>query len=104
MATLILSGRSNPPAVWQFVRNQIGEDDWEKLAGYLGFPFALIESIKSVDRNTLRRQLRRLMTVWRVPDCGDRMEEVLHCMNEQLLKWSRPRGRCGSISSCHGNM
>ena len=91
MATVILSGRSNPPTVWQFVRKQIGKD-WERLARYLGFPFALIESIKSVDRYTLRRQLECFVTVWRVPDCGDRMEEVLHCMNEQLHKWSRPRG------------
>ena len=77
--------------MWQFVRKQIGED-WEQLAGYLGFPSTLIESIKSVDRYTLRRQLERFMTVWRVPDCGDRMEEVLHCMNEQLQKLRRPKG------------
>ena len=82
--------------MWQFVRKDIGED-WEQLAGYLGFSSLLIESIKSVGRYTLRRQLERFMTVWRVPDCGDGMEEVLHCMNEQLQKCSRSRGGCAFI-------
>ena len=81
--------------MWQFIRKKIGED-WEQLAGYLGFPCTLIDSIKFIDQHTLRRQLDRFMTVWRVPDCGDSMEDVLHSMNEQLQKW---KSGCGYIYS-----
>ena len=84
--------------MWQFVRNDIGED-WVQLAVYLGFPRTLIDSIKvCIDQHTLRRQLRHFMTVWRVPDCGKSMEDVLHSMNEQLQKW---RSGCGCIYSYH---
>ena len=56
---------------------------WEKLLLYLGLPPTLVDSIKvASNRYSINQQLERFLRVWRVPDCGERMEAILYAMAE----------------------
>ena len=56
-------------------------EDWDQLAHFIGLSKVLIESIKIHGKLSLRRQQELFLRVWRVPDCGERINEILvKCM------------------------
>ena len=71
------SGSSNPPAVWNYVRD-IGKN-WKHLASFLGYSDSLISEIDSKSPLDVKSQIRNFMRVCLIPDCGgeQRTEEIM---------------------------
>ena len=70
------SGSSNPPAVWNYVRD-IGKN-WKNLASFLGYSDSLISEIDRKSPRDVKSQIRNFMRVCLIPDCGEhRTEEIM---------------------------
>lgn len=75
-----LSGYSNPPPVWQFLREI--REKWVELAQYLGFPKQVIDSVKTSSMRSVEQAHHHFLRAWLVPDC-DGLVGTLHKMAEK---------------------
>ena len=78
------SGCSNPPAVWNYVRD-IGKD-WKNLAIFLGYSDSLISEIDSKSPHDVKSQIRNFMRVCLIPDCGEHRTEEIMDMIEVAMR------------------
>ena len=69
------SGYSNPPSVCKFLAKCSSK--WSQVAAFLGYDKKLIESLISRNFHSTEEQIRYFQRVWRVPDCGEHLEDIL---------------------------
>ena len=85
-----LIGFSNPPAVWNYVRDM--EKDWEHLASFLGYSDLLISEIKSKSSWDVKSQIRDFMRVCLIPDCGEgRTREIMEKISGLIMPASKSK-------------
>lgn len=88
----INAGYSNPPCVCSFLDKY--KSKWSRIALFLGYDKKLIESLELRNQYCPEEQIRLFQRVWRVPDCGEQLEDILETLADcaELNSTSRPHG------------
>lgn len=76
-----VSGESNPPEVWKFI--EASADKWFTLGLFMGYKKECLSEIKS-RCSDVSDQICLFMRVWRVPDCGSQMGQILDRLLQAL--------------------